>query len=205
MNALYNTLRLNWTVEHVRGLNWTKLMIYFLICDCAMAQRQFVLARDLQQSAWPRLRVGETFFVFANNERRRTKTISKAITLKRIAGQLRKLLLLSAIIKLIFLWTLLSMFGMPNGDSVVSCRQSSVSVPVSDHKSLTSRQICRAALETAPSYGPVNTFSVRLSVCVPVCVWALLWSCPKLFLGSLNQQQQLQFQLTSLMTKTMRC
>lgn len=50
-------------------------------------------------------------------------------------------------------------------------------VPVLDHKSLTCRQICRAALETAPSYGPVNTFSVTLthsSVCVCVCFGLVL-------------------------------
>lgn len=129
-------------------------------------------------------------FLFANIEKRRRKEdeIKSDHTLKRIAGQLRKLLLLSAIIKLIFLWTLLSMmFGMLNGDRVVS------PVPVSDHKSLTCRQICRAALETAPSYGPVNTFSVRLRVCECECVCGF-WSglVQSVFLGSLNQQQQLQ-------------
>lgn len=76
-------------------------------------------------------------------------------------------------------------------------------VPVWVNKSLTCRQICRAALETAPSYGPVNTFSVTLThSCVCVCV--LVSSCPK-FLGSLNQQQQRQqrLKLAPLMTKTM--
>lgn len=72
-------------------------------------------------------------------------------------------------------------------------------VPVLDHKSLTCRQICRAALETAPSYGPVNMFSVTLTYSyICVCVS----SCPKFLLGSLNQQQQ-QLQLATLMTKTM--
>lgn len=74
-------------------------------------------------------------------------------------------------------------------------------VPVLDHKSLTCRQICRAALETAPSYGPVNTFSVTLTYSY-VCVCVYVSSCPKFFLGSLNQQQQ-QLQLAPLMTKTM--
>lgn len=75
------------------------------------------------------------------------------------------------------------MFGMLNGDRVVS------PVPVSDHKSPT----CRAALETAPSYGPVNTFSVRLRVCECECVCGF-WSglVQSVFLGSLNQQQQRQ-------------
>lgn len=71
-------------------------------------------------------------------------------------------------------------------------------VPVLEHTSLTCRQICRAALETAPSYGPVNTFSVTLThsyACVCVSVF---WS--QKFLGSLNQQQ---LQLAPLMTKTM--
>lgn len=72
-------------------------------------------------------------------------------------------------------------------------------VPVLDHKSLNCRQICRAALETAPSYGPVNMFSVTLTYSyICVCVS----SCPKFLLGSLNQQQQ-QLQLATLMTKTM--